>query len=392
MPVIITADILGLAESHGLSVWDTKWITPSVSAGRLEWYCPDQYCNGPGWQQFTSVSTFPHSWFAINGIRWNPLGTQVGVNSTITITSVNQTVTQTPITVNIITSVSTTNPNTDSVPLPYQNSLFGNCQVVTLTQIGARITGSLPFGPFNPISPIRPICASITSSSTPTKVGDFVISSTTQLTVTISGSVILGSDLVLPKGFTVLTFTGLSSKIGQIYQAFYLKIDPSYTYQPVTVVLPQIKYPLKVPLQNTGQIAILRYNADTGLMSHIAAQSYINDNSKQPLLSISASFPDSNYYIVGYMDYSSGILPIQPGQWISYLTSYGTLKLKINTYNMVMLFSCDVNTRFAIMPAPNILWTPDGYTAVQTFALNFAKQSFLSFWIQLEHILYSIIH
>ncbi|KAJ3323115.1 hypothetical protein HDV06_002127 [Boothiomyces sp. JEL0866] len=369
MPVIITADNLGLIELHGLSVWDTLWAVPSVPTGRLEWYCPDQYCNGPSWQQLGPLSSIPHSWFVTNAIRWNPLGSPIGVNSTIVLTSVNQTVTQSPISINLVLAVSTTNPNTDYIPLPYQNSSFGNCPVMTLTENGVTLSGSLPFGPFIPSSPIRPLCTSITSSSTPLKVGDVTISSATQLTVGISGAVILGADLKLPKGFTPITFTGLSSKIGIIHQAFYLKIDPSYTFQPITMVLPQIKYPLDTPIQSVGQIAVLRYDAATSLMSHVAAQSYIDDNNEQPLLSITASFPDTNYYIVGYMDYTIGAIPAQPGQWINYLTSYGTMKLQINSFNMVLLFSCDANTKFAIMPAPAIPWTPDGYATIQTFSI-----------------------
>jgi hypothetical protein len=59
-PVVLNPTSIGFHEAHGLSVWDIVWELPSISVGRLEYYCPDFRCDGgPGWKSLTT-STVKH--------------------------------------------------------------------------------------------------------------------------------------------------------------------------------------------------------------------------------------------------------------------------------------------------------------------------------------------
>jgi hypothetical protein len=60
VPVVLTGAIMGLYEAHGLSVWDIRWNTPTIQGGRLEYYCPDSRCEGPGWRMLPASGVLKH--------------------------------------------------------------------------------------------------------------------------------------------------------------------------------------------------------------------------------------------------------------------------------------------------------------------------------------------
>jgi hypothetical protein len=59
-PIVIRGSMLNITESHGLSVWDISWTISSLTGGRIEWYCPDSGCSGPGWKPLTLPARIQH--------------------------------------------------------------------------------------------------------------------------------------------------------------------------------------------------------------------------------------------------------------------------------------------------------------------------------------------
>ncbi|KAJ3359751.1 hypothetical protein HDU91_004826 [Kappamyces sp. JEL0680] len=368
-PVVIAAASLNITEPHGMSIWDIEWKVSALTGGKLEWYCPDSRCAGPGWKTLVLPATIQQSWIIMNSLRWSPpLESASGSSYTVQFVSTDSyPAGKLAMTLQLGILSGTT---VDTPALAYAGSA-ASCSIITLGNYGIKSGGFLPFGPFAVQSPIRPVCYQLVTGPSGVTSGDFKISSAlANTTVTLNGAVII-DDVVFPTGFKVMNFTGSSSTAGQMFQALQIISSPSSSLNPLTISLPQTTLETAAYVKGLTTISVLHYNAVSGQLSHITPQDWIQAANAAPLLQLTVTLPTDGIYIFGYMDMAAGnVVPVASDVWVSYLKDYGAMSVQVDRSPLYLDFVASASTQFAVMKPAALTWSPDGYTILDNFYIN----------------------
>ncbi|KAI8910887.1 hypothetical protein EDD86DRAFT_203859 [Gorgonomyces haynaldii] len=353
-PAVITTSVLALTETHGMSVWDVEWRTPSLSNGRFEYYCPDSLCGGPGWVTF-SGSTFPHSWVIMNAIRWNPNGYN-GQNFNVTFLTSNN-FDSAPSGVSVIVTFSISGPGTN-VPLPYSSNSISGCTWLKATSSGVQTTTNLPTG-FTSASPIRPMCGSVSTGPIATDYGDLILQTGATASVFVSTGISIDPSLSFPAGFTPLTFTGKKSQQGSLSNGLLVSMTPS-TSVPITITLPQVTYPTDPGIQLATDLSVLKYDNGTGQMYYLPMNQWSRTGGGK-LVPATVVYSSGIYFFGKFNATLASNLTILPSTYVYMQPSAGTLSFNTIGSQVSMQINVTKETSFAVMPATGYVPNPDGY-------------------------------
>ena len=355
---------LGISEAHNLSIWDLE-LVPSLEHGFLEFYCPDPLCGGPKWVNLMNdVGKFKYGWVHTNSIRWNPNGYS-GVHFWGNFTSVLE-FGGDKLHFKLEFGISDSEPLFEGLPLTQADS----CTSYSITETGLRKTNSLQFGTFQTNSPERPICATFNVFGVK-KWGSMTFSSPRLCQVQISAWV-SGPSNTLLEGFEPLTFVGNNGDNGTIFNAVKIDLNCDGLNTPLTVKMPQARYPISPIPTTKEQIAILKYNEANGQVIYRAADAWSIDS--EPGLVIEFSIQSSGIYIFGQLNKEKLQFPIASNEYI-YVAKNTPNTYKLNEDELEIELKSGNDCQFALMRSRGVTPSFIKYKVLYTIYLNVKEEA-----------------
>ncbi|KAI8897241.1 hypothetical protein BC833DRAFT_594490 [Globomyces pollinis-pini] len=320
----LSNQIINPIESDGYSVWELEWFNwPNILGfGQWEWYCPDKYCKQAGVWLPVSQQTIKQSWITMKALRWNPAGS---ISTTVSPFVVNSTLDnfQGSILMNLAVGPAVSASITLPEP-PYQDKT--DCPILQLKASGANSKFEFPYGDYLVNTPIRPLCGTVqVGAGSPTRVGDFVVTSMVAQTILVNGWVEVSDTVIMPAGFSPLTFTATKSEIGKLDQA--VKITAS---SPIELITPQLQRNLTTKIEGREDIGALMYDVSNGFSWYLPAKSWGRDPNRP--LTMRFSIQGSSTMIFGKLDNEvNSILPIQLGKQTGYVSKWQKKRFEVYT-------------------------------------------------------------